>query len=195
MESKIDHRNFISSLDNNINTLEKIKNNKNIFESLNKAYKLIYGVLKNGNKILFAGNGGSAAESQHMAAEYVGRFLLDRKALSAIALTTDTSTITALGNDIGFDKIFSRQIEALGVQGDVFIGYTTSGNSINIINAVKAARKKNIFSIIFAGESIMKLISLTDIVISIPSQSTPIIQQCHTLLGHLLCENIEKNLN
>lgn len=192
MDKGLNHQDFISSIDKNIITLEKIKNNKFLFEQANKANELILRVLKNRNKILFAGNGGSAAESQHMAAEYVGRFLINRQALAAVSLTSDTSTITALGNDLGYESIFSRQIEAIGLCGDLLITYTTSGNSANIINALKTAKKKNISSIVFTGESIKNISSISDIVISIPSSNTPIIQQCHTLLGHILCEHIEK---
>jgi len=139
-------------------------------------------------KIIFCGNGGSAADSQHLAAEFVGRFVKERKSLPAIALTTDSSIVTAIGNDYGFDKIFERQIESLGVEGDVLFGISTSGNSLNVINAFKLASKKNISTVSFTGKDGGKLKNLSDLNINIESLNTARIQEMHILLGHILCE-------
>ncbi len=149
--------------------------------------------VRRGNKIMFAGNGGSAADAQHFAAELVGRFYFDRGALSAMALTTDTSMLTAIGNDYGFERIFSRQIEANGRAGDVFIGMSTSGSSKNIVQAVMKAREKGILTVGLIGASPCELERICDHCIKSPSESTPRIQEVHTIIGHVLCSLIEKN--
>ena len=141
---------------------------------------------KNGNKLLIAGNGGSAADAQHIAAEFVSRFFYDRPGLPAIALTTDTSMLTAIGNDYGFENLFSRQVQAQGSNGDIFIGISTSGNSINIIKAVEEAKLSGIFSVVFCGEGGV-LSRKADLAIDVPSNSTPHIQECHILIGHIIC--------
>ena len=146
--------------------------------------------LRNGNKILFMGNGGSAADSQHLAAELVSRFEFDRPGLAAFALTTDTSALTAIGNDYGYEHLFSRQLEANGVEGDVFIGITTSGNSGNILKAIEVARAKNIHVIGLAGAG-GKIQTESDICLNVPSTVTPRIQECHILIGHIICGYIE----
>jgi D-sedoheptulose 7-phosphate isomerase len=147
--------------------------------------------LQQGKKILFAGNGGSAADSQHLAAELVSRLHYDRPGLAAIALTTDTSALTAIGNDYAFENIFSRQIEALGQAGDVFIGISTSGKSKNILRALGAARAKGMTTIGFSGISAPFMSEFCDWVINIPSSETSKIQECHILLGHIICGLIE----
>jgi D-sedoheptulose 7-phosphate isomerase len=150
--------------------------------------------LKNGGKILLAGNGGSAADAQHIAGELVSRFAFDRPGLSAIALTTDTSIITAIGNDYGYEKLFARQVQSLGKKGDVFIGYSTSGKSVNILTALKEAKDNGLFTIGFTGNQSGKMNDLCDVLLSIPSSSTPKIQEGHLVLGHILCGLIEKNI-
>ncbi len=147
--------------------------------------------LKAGGKILIAGNGGSAADSQHIAAELVGKFYLDRPALAAIALTTDSSNLTALGNDIGFENVFARQVEALGAEGDVFLGISTSGASANLVNALKAAKAKGLKTAGLLGRGGGAMMGLCDIAIVIPSDDTPRIQEAHITLAHLVCERIE----
>lgn len=147
--------------------------------------------LKNGNKILFCGNGGSAADSQHLAAELIGRFQKERRSLASIALTTDTSILTAVGNDYGFEHIFSRQVEGLGRSGDVLIGISTSGNSANVVKAVEMARSIGMHTIAFTGEGGGKLRELCDITLAIPSRVTARIQEMHILVGHIMCELIE----
>jgi D-sedoheptulose 7-phosphate isomerase len=150
--------------------------------------------LEQGKKILFAGNGGSAADSQHLAAELVSRLNYDRPGLAALALTTDTSALTAIGNDYAFENIFSRQIESLGQAGDVFIGISTSGKSKNILRALSAARAKGMTTIGLTGISAPLMAETCDWVINIPSRETPKIQECHILFGHIICGLIEDAL-
>jgi D-sedoheptulose 7-phosphate isomerase len=142
---------------------------------------------------LIAGNGGSAADAQHFAGEIVGRFKKERKGYPAIALTTDASIITSWANDYDFNTIFSRQIEALGKEGDVFLGISTSGNSKNIIEAVKKAKEMGIFCICLLGKDGGELKNLTDLSIIIPSDNTPRIQECHIMIIHIICEELEKS--
>jgi D-sedoheptulose 7-phosphate isomerase len=147
--------------------------------------------LRLGKKILFVGNGGSAADSQHLAAELVSRLNYDRPGLAAIALTTDTSALTAIGNDYAFENIFSRQIEALGQSGDVLIAISTSGKSKNILRALEAAKIKGMTTIGFSGISAPLLAECCDWVVNVPSRETPKIQECHILFGHIICGLIE----
>ncbi|OGT43681.1 MAG: phosphoheptose isomerase [Gammaproteobacteria bacterium RIFCSPHIGHO2_12_FULL_37_34] len=148
--------------------------------------------LKQNKKILFAGNGGSAADAQHLAAELVTRLCYERPALAAIALTTDTSVLTATGNDYAFEKTFSRQVEALGQAGDVLIGITTSGKSPNILRALEAARVKQLMTIGLTGMQAPFMMERCDIVLNVPSTETPKIQECHILFGHIICSLIEE---
>ena len=150
--------------------------------------------LKSGNKLLFAGNGGSAADAQHWAGELVSRFYYDRPGLAAIALTTDSSILTAIGNDYGYDYTFARQIEALGREGDVFVAISTSGNSPNIVRAVDAARARGVRVIGFTGQGGGTLATLCDICFRMPSTETPRIQEGHEFVGHLLCALIESEM-
>ena len=147
--------------------------------------------LEAGGKVLFFGNGGSAADAQHLAAELVVRYRLNRKALPAIALTTDTSILTACGNDFGFETIYARQIEALANQGDVAIGISTSGNSPNVIAALSAAKTKGCLTVAFTGENANKCSGLADLTFQAPSSVTARIQECHLLVGHIISELIE----
>lgn len=150
--------------------------------------------LKAGGKILLAGNGGSAADAQHIAGELVSRFLFDRPGLSAVALTTDSSILTAIGNDYGYEKLFARQIQALGRPGDVFIAYSTSGSSPNIVEALKAAGARGLVRIGMTGNRKGTMCALCEYVLEVPSPSTPRIQGGHLVLGHLLCELIESEM-
>ncbi|XRO75820.1 D-sedoheptulose 7-phosphate isomerase [Methanocaldococcus sp. 28A] len=163
-------------------------------ENLKKAIEIILEALKNGNKILICGNGGSAADAQHFAAEIVGRFKLERKGLPAIALTTDTSILTAIGNDYGFKKIFERQVEALGKKGDVLIGISTSGNSENVIRAVNKAKEMKIYTIGLLGKGGGNLKDIVDLALIVPSNDTARIQECHLTIYHVICEEVEKRL-
>tara|TARA_B110000503_G_scaffold34861_2_gene56909 strand:- start:34028 stop:34627 length:600 start_codon:yes stop_codon:yes gene_type:complete len=144
-----------------------------------------------GNKLLIAGNGGSAADAQHIAAEFVSRFNYDRPGLPALALTTDSSILTAVGNDYGYEQLFRRQIEANGQTGDVFLGISTSGNSPNILMALEAARLKGITTIGLTGESGGKMRELCDHCLCVPSDDTPRIQEAHIVIGHTLCAMVE----
>jgi D-sedoheptulose 7-phosphate isomerase len=150
--------------------------------------------LQRGNKILFAGNGGSAADAQHWAGELVSRFNFDRPGLAGIALTTDTSILTAIGNDYGYDYVFARQIEALGRAGDVFFAISTSGNSANVVRAIRAAREREIKVVGFTGEGGGAMAELCDICLRMPSAATPKIQEGHEFLGHLICCLIERRM-
>lgn len=151
--------------------------------------------LRSGGKLLIFGNGGSAADAQHLAAEFVGRFVLERRALPAMALTTDSSVLTAVGNDYGFDQIFSRQIEALGEAGDVALGISTSGNSPNVLAALRQARKQNLRTIGFAGKDGGALGSCAEMPIIVRAANTARVQECHIAIGHLLCELVENDLH
>lgn len=151
--------------------------------------------LRGGGKIIIFGNGGSAADSQHIAAEFIGRFQKERQALPALALTTDTSALTALGNDYSFDIVFARQIEALGKKGDIALGISTSGNSKNVIEAVNVARKKGIRTIGLLGAGGGKLAPLVDIQIVVPSKNTARIQESHICIFHSICELVEAGMS
>lgn len=150
--------------------------------------------LNNGGKILLAGNGGSAADAQHIAGEFVSRFAFDRPGLPAIALTTDTSILTAIGNDYGYEKLFCRQIQALGQKGDVFIAYSTSGTSPNILAALREARARDLTCIGFTGNRGGPMIDLCQYLLAVPSDNTPKIQEGHLVLGHILCGLVENAL-
>ena len=149
---------------------------------------------KNDRKVLICGNGGSAADAQHVAGELVGRFKMERRALPCIALNTDTSIITAYANDYSFDDIFERQVEALGENGDVLIGISTSGNSPNVVKAVSKAKAKGVTTIAFTGETGGKLKKMCDITFAVTSENTPRIQECHITAFHIICNLIEKGL-
>ena len=149
---------------------------------------------RSGHKLLLAGNGGSAADAQHIAAEIVSRFEQDRRGLPAIALTTDTSMLTAIGNDYGYERIFERQLEANGMQGDVFFGISTSGNSANVVKALVRAREMGIFAVGLSGATGGKMANACDVCINIPSASTPRIQEAHITVGHIICGIVENVL-
>ena len=151
----------------------------------------LIGAFRRGNKMLLFGNGGSAADAQHIAAEFVGRYYLDRPALPAQALTVNTSSLTAIGNDYDYDQIFSRQIEAFGQPGDVAIGISTSGNSRNVIEALRTAKRKGMLAVGMTGEGGGQLKAETDYCICVPSRDTPRIQEAHILVGHILSELVE----
>jgi D-sedoheptulose 7-phosphate isomerase len=162
--------------------------------NIEKAAKLIISSLKSGGKLLVFGNGGSAADSQHIAAELVGRFKKERKAIAAIALTTNTSTLTALANDYGYDVVFARQIEALGKEGDIALGLSTSGSSANVIAALKKAKSMGIKTVGMTGMSGEAMKNACDVTLEVNSKDTPRIQESHILIAHILCELIEEEL-
>lgn len=175
-------------------TFEVLKNSDNIIKNLKGAALACIEGLKNNKKILLAGNGGSAADAQHIAGELVGRFLFNRPPLKAIALSTDTSIMTAIVNDYGVEELFSRQIDALGDDGDIFIAYSTSGSSMNIIKALEKAREKGLICIGLTGNKNGEIVDMCDYILEVPSSETPRIQECHLLLGHTLCGIIEEEL-
>ena len=148
--------------------------------------------LKAGGKVLFAGNGGSAADAQHMAGEFVSRFAFDRPGMAAIALTTDTSILTAIGNDYGYEKLFERQVQALGRAGDVLVAYTTSGRSPNILRALEAARSQGVVTVGFTGNRGGPIVELCDHLLAVPVADTPKVQEGHLVLGHILCGLVER---
>ena len=160
-----------------------------------EAAQMILRTYRNGKRVLLAGNGGSAADAQHLAAELVSRFFKERKGLSAEALTVNTSVMTAIGNDYDFDRIFSRQIEASGSSGDLFIAISTSGNSSNIIEAIRTAGEQGLTVLGMAGRDGGRMRDLCDTLIIIPSDVTPRIQEGHILCGHILCEIVEARLS
>lgn len=180
------------------NDFDTISNNflklKALTPNIEKACEVCIESLKNGGKIMFCGNGGSAADSQHLAAELVGRYKMNRPALNSVALTTDTSILTAVGNDFGYDTIFERQVEGLGKKGDVLVGLSTSGNSKNVLLAMQKAEAMGIKTIAFTGEKGGKMKEVADIVINVPSETTNHIQEMHIAVGHILCGFIEKEL-
>lgn len=167
---------------------------RELLASVERTAEVVIGALRSGKKILLAGNGGSAADAQHLATELMVRFYLDRAPLPALALGSDASTTTAIGNDLGFEHLFARQVLALGQPGDVFLGLSTSGRSPNILAACKAARKRQMIVIGFSGATGEALAQLCDICLRVPSESTPLIQQVHVAAGHIVCELAEETL-
>jgi D-sedoheptulose 7-phosphate isomerase len=167
---------------------------KAILSALKGTAEACISSIRNGRKILLAGNGGSAADAQHIAGELVSRFAFDRQGLPAIALTTDTSIITAIGNDYGYEMLFARQIQAHGKEGDVFIGYSTSGKSPNILLAFEEARNKGLVCVGMTGNSDSRMPELCDYLLQVPSKDTPKIQEGHLVLGHIICGLIENAL-
>lgn len=163
--------------------------------SIYQAYQVISERYKKGGKLLICGNGGSAADAQHMTGEFVNRFKIERKPFSCLALTTDTSIMTAIGNDYGFDDIFSKQVEANGLEGDILLGISTSGNSKNIIKAVEIAKGKGIYTIGFLGGDGGKLKGICDLPLIVPSSNTPRVQEGHELMMHIICELVEEELS
>ena len=172
---------------------QRLAQSDDVLCEVSRVAALIVSAYERGNKVLLAGNGGSAADAQHIAAEFVSRFFFDRPGLPAIALTTDTSMLTAIGNDYGFDKLFARQLQAQSQKGDIFIGISTSGNSENILNAVAMAKETEVTSIVFCGEG-GKLKDIADLAICVPSTITPYIQECHICIGHMVCAIVEQQI-
>ena len=176
------------------NNFKVVKDMRKIMPEVASAGLRVRTALEKGRKILICGNGGSAADSQHMAAEFVGRFLKERQSLPALALTVDTSLLTAVGNDYGFDCVFSRQVEGLGQEGDVLIAISTSGNSANVVKAVKTAKEKGIYVIALTGENGGILAKESDLCLAVPSQVTARIQEMHIMIIHMICEIAEADI-
>lgn len=175
-------------------TKQNIYKNNDLIDKIALVAQKCVKLYRCGKKTILAGNGGSAADAQHIAAELVGRYGFDRPSIPSLALTTDTSNLTAIGNDYGYDKVFSRQLEGMGQEGDIFFGISTSGNSKNILEAFDVAKSKNILSIALVGKDGGQMAKAADIVLLVPSDSTPRIQESHILIGHILCDIIEKEI-
>jgi len=183
-----------SSIEASIAVKERLLSGVEVVSSIAKVSEILVEALEQGNKVLLFGNGGSAADAQHMAAEFVGRFAFDRPPLPALALSVNTSCVTAIGNDYGFDQVFSRQIEALAHPGDVAIGISTSGNSPNVVSALSVSRQKGLHTIALTGCTGGKLKNEVDYCICVPSNYTPRIQECHILIGHIISELVEQTI-
>lgn len=177
-----------------ITTKEQILKDARLIDTIGKVADLVTSAFKNGNRVYFCGNGGSAADAQHLAAEFSGRFYTDRKALPAEALHCNTSYLTAVANDYGYDVVYARMIDGIGEKGDVLIGLSTSGNSENIIKAFEVAKKKEMINIAFTGETGGKMKELADHLINVPSKDTPRIQESHITIGHIICQMVEESL-
>jgi len=171
---------------------EQVLNDERLIQTVATITDIITAAFQRGNKVLFCGNGGSAADAQHLAAEFSGRFYLNRDALPAEALHTNTSYLTAVANDYSFDVIYARLIKGLGNKGDILVGLSTSGNSKNILLAFEEAKAKGMITVGFTGESGGQLKPLSDYLLNIPSTDTPRIQECHMLLGHIICQLVEE---
>jgi|ERR1035437_297847 D-sedoheptulose 7-phosphate isomerase len=185
---------IINQIKESIIIRQKILNNSELLSKIENSALMISNAYKSGFKTLIAGNGGSAADAQHMAGEFVSRFNFDRPGLPSLALTTNTSVMTAIGNDYSYDKVFARQIEAQGVHGDIFIGISTSGNSKNILEGIRKCIEKKIFIIGITGETGGEMAKLCNICIQVPSQDTPRIQEVHLFIEHTICGIVEENL-
>ncbi|HEF5729002.1 TPA: D-sedoheptulose 7-phosphate isomerase [Campylobacter jejuni] len=173
---------------------EQILKDENLITLIKNTSLEVIKAYKNGNKTLLAGNGGSAADAQHIAGEFVSRFYFDRPGIASIALSTDTSILTAISNDYGYENLFARQVQAQGVKGDVFIEISTSGNSKNILKALELCKQKEIISIGLSGASGGAMNELCDYCIKVPSTCTPRIQEAHILIGHIICAIVEEEL-
>lgn len=171
---------------------KEILKNDAMIELIERIAADMVSALKNGNRIYFCGNGGSAADAQHLAAEFSGRFYIDRDALPAEALHCNTSYLTAVANDYSYDVIYARLIKGMGQKGDFLVGLSTSGNSANIVNAFEVAREKGIHTVGFTGESGGKMKELSDYLVNVPSNDTPRIQEAHIMVGHIICQLVEE---
>src|SRR5712675_2591536 len=195
MNETTDFERRVSSLiEASIATKQSMLNNRQLISTAAKVSAILVQALKRGNKLLIFGNGGSAADAQHIAAEFVGRFAFDRPALPALALSVNGSCVTAIGNDYGFDLVFSRQLEALGRRGDVAIGISTSGNSPNVVKAMSTARKMELHTVALTGAAGGGLKGIVDNCLCVPSSETPRIQEGHILVGHIISELVESQM-
>lgn len=192
--SQRDHLSFISqTIQQSIDLKTSLLANSELLERINQASNRCIDTFKAGRRLLIAGNGGSAADAQHIAAEFVCRFNFERPGLPAMALATNYSVMTAAGNDYSYEQVFAREVEANGTAGDIFIGISTSGNSPNILRAIEACKQADIYTIGLAGCA-GAIQTEADLCLNVPSDCTPRIQECHILIGHILCEIVENNL-
>lgn len=186
------HTKISGIIEASIKVKEQALQDPQLLQTIENCVEIIVTAFRNGNKVLFCGNGGSAADAQHLAAEFSGRFYTDRDALPAEALHVNTSYITAVANDYSYDVIYSRLIKGIGKKGDVLVGLSTSGNSKNIINAFETAKEKGMINIAFTGASGGNMKPLSDYLINVPSTDTPRIQESHILIGHIICQLVEE---
>ena len=184
-------RNIIQA---SIDTKQKLLSDPILIERIEKVTSIIAKAFANGNKVLFCGNGGSAADAQHLAAEFSGRFYTDRDPLPSEALHCNSSYITAVANDYGYDVVYSRIVKGTGKPGDVLVGLSTSGNSVNIINAIEQAKKIGMITVVLTGETGGKMKTICDHLINVPSNDTPRIQESHIMVGHIICQLVEEEL-
>lgn len=183
-----------NAIEASISTKQSLLRNTDVVLAIAKVIEILIIAFKQGNKALFFGNGGSAGDAQHLAAEFVGRFAFDRPALPALALTANSCCVTAIGNDYGFDQVFSRQLEALARPGDIAFGVSTSGNSLNVLNAMSVAKKMGLRTIALTGRTGGQLLKNVDHCICVPSDQTSRIQECHILIGHIISELVEREI-
>ncbi|MBA1432115.1 MAG: D-sedoheptulose 7-phosphate isomerase [Epsilonproteobacteria bacterium] len=192
---EISMKNYIKDqIKKSYETKQAIYENEALLNKIEEVAQMCVDLYKGDKKTILAGNGGSAADAQHIAAELVGRYGFDRPSIPSLALTTDTSNLTAIGNDYGYDQVFSRQLEGMGQAGDIFIGISTSGNSVNIIKAFESAKKKGITTVALTGRDGGAMAKMADVALVVPSNSTPRIQESHILIGHIICDIIEKEI-
>jgi D-sedoheptulose 7-phosphate isomerase len=189
------HNKFIAErLEDSIAVKRQIREDARLLGQIGEIAELIIKAYRDGKKVILFGNGGSAADAQHIAAEFVGRYYVDRAPLPAIALTVNTSSLTAIGNDYSYDAIFARQLSAFGQEGDIAIGISTSGNSKNVIQALQIAKEKGLITVGFVGRDGGKMKGVVDYCLPIPSNDTPRIQEGHITLGHIICDIVEREL-
>ena len=193
-QTNVFERRVSELIEASIATKQSLLRSREVVLTVVKVCEVLVNALKQGNKALLFGNGGSAADAQHIAAELVGRFAFDRPALPALALSVNSSCVTAIGNDYGFDRVFSRQLEALARPGDIAIGISTSGNSLNVLNAMSTARKIGLHTVALTGRTGGNLKGSVDHCICVPSNETPRIQECHILIGHIISELVEREI-
>jgi len=183
-----------SIIDNAISIKKTILEDKHLQQTVQDVAEAIVNCYKNGGKVLFCGNGGSAADAQHLAAELSGRFYFDRPPLEAEALHVNTSYVTAVANDYSYNEIYSRYVNGVGKKGDVILGLSTSGNSKNVVKALETAKSKSMITVAFTGESGGEMKNIADFLLNVPSNDTPRIQENHIMLGHIICEIVEEKL-
>lgn len=181
-------------LEQHLQTLQQIAESQALKAAVNEAVERIVTCFRNGGKVWFCGNGGSAADAQHLAAEFSGRFYFDRPVLPSEALHCNTSYLTAVANDYGYDQVFARIISGVGAKGDILVGISTSGNSTNILRAFEVCREKGVTTFAFTGRTGGKMKDLADLLIAVPSTDTPRIQEAHITLGHIICELVEQEI-
>ncbi len=185
---------IIDKINQTLRVKQNILKDNGLVKKIDEITRVIVNACKDNKKVVLFGNGGSAADAQHLACELVGKFYLERKALASIALTTNTSELTAIANDYNFNRVFARQVEALANPGDIVIGITTSGNSLNVIEGIKEAKLRGAVTIGFTGASGGKLKENVDYLLAVPSEDTPRIQESHIMIGHIICYLVEKEL-